>query len=393
MPVLFLVVFVDLVGFGLLIPLLPFYVERTGAGPGLITIILGLYSLAQFIAAPLWGALSDKFGRKPILALTSIGLGLSYVLLAFADSLALVALSRILGGLMAGNIATAQAYVSDVTTPETRARGMGLIGAAFGLGFIAGPAIGGVLAGGDVANADFTGPALAAMSLSFAAAAGVVLFLKESLPTSARGLAPEQRAGFGDKVRALKQRRALMLFAAAGFLVITAWAQFETVFALWANALFAYGPREIGFILGFMGVVNVLVQGAFIGALTRRFGERRLALCAVILFMAGNLAVAAAASLVPLLLACTLLALGSALFTPSVTSLVSQEAAAGERGAVLGAYQSATALGRVAGPAFSGALFAAGPSLAYLAAALLAAPALWFLAAAPKAPPNAPNVT
>ena len=123
--------------------------------------------------------------------------------------------------------------------------------------------------------------------------------------------------------------------------------------------------------------------------LTRRFGERRLALCAVILFMSGNIAVAVASSLVPLLLACTLLALGSSLFTPTVTSLVSQEAAAGERGAVLGAYQSATALGRVAGPAFSGALFAAGPSLAYLAAALLAAPALWFLTAAPKAEPKA----
>src|SRR5690606_29500752 len=130
MPVLFLVVFIDLVGFGLLIPLLPFYVQRVGAGPEVITLVLGLYSLAQFIAAPLWGRLSDRYGRKPILALTSVGLGLSYAVLAFADTLALVALSRILGGAMAGNIATAQAYVADITTPETRARGMGILGAA-----------------------------------------------------------------------------------------------------------------------------------------------------------------------------------------------------------------------------------------------------------------------
>lgn len=385
MPVLFLVVFVDLVGFGLLLPLLPFYVERTGAGPATITIILGLYSLAQFIAAPLWGRLSDTYGRKPILALTSIGLGLSYLLLAFADSLVLVAASRILGGLMAGNIATAQAYVADITAPDARARGMGILGAAFGLGFIAGPAIGGVLAGDDVAGADFTSPALAAMGLSFAAAAGVVLLLKESLPASARQT-PAPRATLGDKWRALGQRRALMLLAAAGFLVITAWAQFETVFALWVNALFAYGPREIGFILGFMGVVNVLVQGLLMGTLTRRFGEKRLALCAVVLFISGYAAVAAASGLASLLLACTLLALGSALFNPAVTSLVSREAGDNERGAVLGAYQSATALGRVAGPAFSGALFASGASLAYIAAAALAAPALWLLTAAPKAP-------
>jgi DHA1 family tetracycline resistance protein-like MFS transporter len=381
MAVLFLVVFVDLVGFGLLIPLLPFYVQRTGAGPEVITLVLGLYSLAQFVAAPVWGRLSDRHGRKPILALTSIGLGLSYVLLAFADSLALVALSRIVGGLMAGNIATAQAYVSDVTTPEARARGMGILGAAFGLGFIVGPAIGGVLAGADVNAADFVSPALAAMILSFAAAFGVMFFLKESLPREARG---GPRATLRDKFGALADQRALLMLAAAGFLVITAWAQFETVFALWVNALFSYGPREIGFVLGFMGVVSVLVQGLFMGALTRRFGERRLALIAVVLFISGYVAIAASPDLPIMLAACAALALGSALFNPSVTSLVSQEASSGERGAVLGAYQAATALGRVAGPAFSGVLFAAGLALPYLAAAALAAPALAFIAFAAK---------
>lgn len=240
MPVLFLVVFVDLVGFGLLLPLLPFYVQRVGAGPELITFVLGLYSLAQFVAAPLWGRLSDRYGRKPVLALTSIGLGLSYVLLAFADSLALVAASRIFGGLMAGNIATAQAYVADVTTPETRARGMGVLGAAFGLGFIVGPAIGGILAGSDVGDANFTAPALAAMVLSFTASIGVVVFLKESLPHDAAARAAmTPRATWAEKCAAIAHRRMLAVLVVSGFLVITAWAQFETVFALWANAVFA----------------------------------------------------------------------------------------------------------------------------------------------------------
>ncbi len=378
MPVLFLVVFIDLVGFGLLIPLLPFYVQRVGAGPEVITLVLGLYSLAQFIAAPLWGRLSDRYGRKPILALTSVGLGLSYAVLAFADTLALVALSRIVGGAMAGNIATAQAYVADITTPETRARGMGILGAAFGLGFIAGPAIGGLLAGGDVGGADFVSPALAAMGLSFIAALGVAVLLKESLPADAAARA--RRASGGEKIRAIAGRGPLLMLVAAGFLVITAWAQFETVFALWANAIFAYGPRDIGLILGFMGIVNAAVQGLFMGRLTRRFGETKLALAAVVLFVSGYLAVAASPNLAMLLAACAVLALAAALFNPAVASLVSRDAAPHERGAVLGAYQAATALGRVAGPVFSGTLFAASLALPYFAAALLAAPALGLVA-------------
>lgn len=394
MAVLFLVVFVDLVGFGLLIPLLPFYVQRVGAGPELITLVLGLYSLAQFVAAPVWGRLSDRYGRKPVLALTSIGLGLSYVMLAFADSLALVAASRIFGGLMAGNIATAQAYVADVTTPETRARGMGVLGAAFGLGFIVGPAIGGVLAGGEVGAADFTSPALAAMGLSFAAAIGVSVFLKESLPRDPLGRSEhtqntKQHTTWAEKFGSIAHRRALVMLVAVGFLAITAWAQFETVFALWVNAVFTFGPREIGFILGFMGLVNVLVQGLLMGRLTRRFGERRLALTALLLFVTGYLAVAASKDLATMIAACTVLALASALFNPAVTSLVSQEAGRHERGAVLGAYQAATALGRVAGPAFSGVLFAAGTTLPFLVAAALAGPALVLVALAAGRPPHA----
>lgn len=384
MPVLFLVVFIDLVGFGLLIPLLPFYAQRVGAEPDVITLVLGLYSLAQFIAAPLWGRLSDRYGRKPILAITSIGLGLSYAVLAFADTLALVALSRIVGGVMAGNIATAQAYVADITTPETRARGLGLLGAAFGLGFIAGPAIGGVLAGGDVGNADFVSPALAAMLLSIIAAFGVVAFLKESLPSDTASAARRYRATVREKLLVIAGRKSLLMLIAVGFLTITAWAQFETVFALWANAVFTYGPREIGFIVGFMGVVNAVVQGLFLGRLSRRFGETKLTLFSLVLFVMGYVAVAASSSLPLLLAACTILALASALFNPAVTSLVSQEAGADERGAVLGAYQSASALGRVVGPVFSGTLFAAGQMLPYVVAAVLAAPAIILVAMAAR---------
>lgn len=386
MPVLFLIIFMDLVGFGLLIPLLPFYVQRVGAGPEVITLVLGLYSVGQFIAAPLWGRLSDRFGRKPVLALTSFGLALSYVTLAYADSLSLLILSRLFGGIMAGNIAAAQAYISDITTPATRAKGMGVLGAAFGLGFIFGPAIGGVLGGRDVATADFTSPALAAAAITVVAVVGVVLFLKESL-------APEMRVAkthapklpLLERLRAGLGRKVLTLLVAIGFLAITAWALFETVFALWANAVFTYGPAQIGYVLTFMGVISVTVQGGAIGPLTRRFGERALALAAVFLLIAGYVGLAAADTTPAMLIACGVLAVGSALFTPSLTSLVSQEAGEHERGAVLGVYQGVTALSRVVGPAFSGIAFARlGQPAPFLLAAALVVPALGLLVLLPR---------
>jgi len=386
MPILFLIVFMDLVGFGLLIPLLPFYVQAVGASPEVITLVLGLYSIGQLVAAPLWGRLSDSYGRKPVLALTSFGLALSYVMLAYADTLTLLVISRLFGGIMAGNIAAAQAYVSDVTSPETRARGMGIIGAAIGLGFIFGPAIGGVLSGNDVATADYATPAFAAAAVTAAAALGVVLLLKESLSAEARAtLANLPKQSFRAKLRTTLRRRVLTLLVAASFLVVTAWALFETVYALWASELLKYGPAQIGYVLTFMGFISVVVQGGAIGPLTRRLGERRLALGSMVLLILGYIGLAMASEQTVMLIACGVLAVGSALFNPALSSLVSQEAAEHERGAVLGVYQGATALSRIVGPSFSGLVFAkAGASAPFLLAALLVAPALGLLLLRPR---------
>ena len=377
----------DLVGFGLLIPLLPFYVERVGAGPEVVTLVLGLYSVGQFIAAPLWGKLSDSFGRKPVLALTSLGLAVSYVMLAYADSLTLLIFSRLFGGIMAGNIAAAQAYIADITTPATRAKGMGVLGAAFGLGFIFGPAIGGILGGHDVATADFMSPALAAAAVTVVAAIGVLLFLKESLAPEMRAAKRDTpRLSLSEKLRATLGRKVLALLVAVGFMTITAWALFETVFALWANALFTYGPAQIGYVLTFMGVIGVIIQGGAIGPLTRRFGESKLAMTALALLILGYLGLAAAENELLTLIACGVLGVGSALFTPSLTSLVSKQAGEHERGAVLGVYQGVTSLSRVVGPAFSGAVFARlGPPAPFFLAAGLVIPAMALLAAVRRA--------
>ena len=388
MAILFLIVFMDLIGFGLLIPLLPFYVQAVGAGPEVITLVLGLYSVGQLVAAPLWGRLSDAYGRKPVLALTSFGLALSYIMLAYADTLTLLVISRLFGGIMAGNIAAAQAYVSDVTTPATRARGMGMIGAAIGLGFIFGPAVGGVLSGGDVATANYAAPALAAATVTALAALGVVLLLKESLDPKARAtLAGRPKVTLRAKLRTTFQRRVLAMLVAASFLAITAWALFETVYALWASAILSYGPAQIGYVLTFMGFISVVIQGGAIGPLTRRLGERTVAVAALVLLIAGYVSLAAAGGQTGMLVACGVLAVGSALFNPALSSLVSQEAADHERGAVLGVYQGATALSRIVGPAFSGVVFAkAGASAPFILAAALVLPALALLLLRPRAP-------
>src|SRR5215813_4693934 len=190
MPVLFFIVFIDLVGFGVVIPLLPFHAERFGAAPDRVTLVMASYSLAQFFFAPLWGRLSDRFGRRPILLVSLVFSVASYLWLGFADALWMLYGARLLAGAGAGNIAAAQAYVADVTPPEGRAKGMGLIGAAFGLGFTVGPALGGLIAGSDPTTAAVARPAFVAAALSAAAFVGTLLFLRESL--SAAHAAPRR---------------------------------------------------------------------------------------------------------------------------------------------------------------------------------------------------------
>jgi DHA1 family tetracycline resistance protein-like MFS transporter len=331
MPILFLIVFVDLVGFGLVIPLLPFYAERFGASPLQMTLLFATYSLMAMLAAPLWGRLSDRVGRRPVLMASMAAASLAYLWLAFADTLWMLFAARAVAGVCAGNIAAAQAYVADVTTPEGRARGMGMIGAAFGFGFIIGPVLGGILAGDDLATADLQTPALMAGGLSLA----------------------------------------------AFFLVILAFSALETTFAWWAIAQFGWGPRPNGFVFFYVGLLSALIQGVLIGPLTRRFGEERLMLCGLVLIAVGFLMLPLARNLEILVLAMTALALGIGLTQPSVQSLISRHAAAERQGEVLGLSQSVGALSRVLGPLAAGALFeAAGRNSPFLWGAVLVAGAL-----------------
>ena len=354
MPVLFLIVFVDLVGFGLVIPLLPFYGERFAASPEQVTILLAVFSLTQMLAAPLWGRLSDRVGRRPVLMLSLFASALSYLWLGFADALWMLFAARAFAGACAGNIAAAQAYVADVTPPEKRAHGMGMIGAAFGLGFILGPVIGGVVAGNDLATADLRTPGLIAAGLSLTAFLGVIFVLKESL-TRERQQAP--RRGRIQLLAESLGRPVLSRLLVIFFLVILAFAAMESTFALWAMRQFGWGPEQVGYVFTYVGILSAIMQGGLIRPLTHRFGEERLMAAGLVLIGLGLLLLPFARALPALGVAMSALAFGMGAMQPSLNSLISRRAGKDEQGGVMGVAQSVGSLSRVLGPIIAGALF------------------------------------
>jgi DHA1 family tetracycline resistance protein-like MFS transporter len=380
MPVLFLIVLIDLIGFGLVIPLLPFYAERFSATPQQVTVLLATFSAMQMLAAPILGRLSDRAGRRVVLMTSMTAAALAYLWLAFADALWMLFAARALAGICAGNIAAAQAYIADVTPPEKRARGMGMIGAAFGLGFIIGPALGGVLAGHDLATADLRAPGLLACGLSLVALLGVLFVLKESLPA---GLPPRPRKSRLTALRDALARRSLARLLVVFFLAILAFGGMEATFALWAMAQFGWGPAQIGYIFTYVGVLSAVMQGGLIGRLTVRFGEEKLLVAGLALIALGLLALPAAHDLLMLVVAVSGLALGMGAMQPSLNSLISRRAGAEEQGEVMGVAQSVASLSRVLGPLLAGALFAGlgrdSPFLAGMVLVIVAAVLSWRL--------------
>ena len=355
MSILFLIVLIDLIGFGLVIPLLPFYAERFSATPQEVTVLLAVFSLMQMVTAPIWGRLSDRVGRRPVLMVSMTAAALAYLWLGFADTLWMLFAARALAGACAGNIAAAQAYIADVTPPEKRARGMGMIGAAFGLGFIIGPALGGVVAGNNLATADLRTPGLIACGLSLTALVGVFAVLKESRPAD---LTPRPRKSRVTALRDAIGRKTLARLLLVFFLAILAFGGMEAVFALWAMAQFGWGPEQIGYLFTYIGVLSAAVQGGLIGRLTARFGEEKLLVAGLALIALGLLAIPLSHDLAVQVIAVSCLALGMGAMQPSLNSLISRRSGAAEQGEVLGVAQSVGSQSRVLGPIMAGALFA-----------------------------------
>ncbi len=374
MGYLFLVVMIDIVGFAAILPSLPFLALDLGAGPELVTLLIATYSLCNFLVAPLWGRASDRWGRKPILLVGFAGSVASYLLLAFSGALWMVFASRALAGLLTANQATSQAYVSDVTTPAKRARGMGMIGAAIGTGFVIGPAIGGFLAGPDRANVDYAVPAFLAAGLSAVAFVIAAVFLDESHSAAARAahVAGPQIGRFALFLRSLAYP-VLVALIAFSFLTAMVFSSMESTFAIWSESALHWGPRQVGYIFTFAGLVAVLVQAGLVGPLSRRLGEP-------VLLVQSGLALGLGVGLIPfatgvwtLLPAMALLAYGLGIGNPSLQSLVSKVAVQDARGGALGINQSAASLARIFGPIWAGIVFAEfGRAWPYYAAAGLA---------------------
>jgi DHA1 family tetracycline resistance protein-like MFS transporter len=375
---LFVVSVIDILGFGILIPLVPYMAHRFGAQPEAITPILGSYSLFQLLAAPLWGRLSDAYGRRAILMTSLAGACVSYAVLGFASNLGWLVVSRVLAGIMAGNIAAAFAYAADVSRPENRAAALGLVGAAIGVGFTLGPLVGGVLAGNDPMRASFGLPALVSVCLALIAILLVAVMLPESRGAAER-IQHRAREREGP-LKLLLQRPSLRLLAGAALLVTYAQSILESIVAIWAMNRFGFGPRAAGFLLFGVALPALLVQGGAVRVLVPRLGEARLALAGILAYAAGLIVLTQAQSVPLAVLGLVVCGTGLGAFNPSASALASKQADAHEHGAVMGTYQSSTSLARVFGPFSSGWFYQhLGSSVPFLIGACVTLPAAWLI--------------
>jgi multidrug resistance protein len=373
--VLLLTVFVNLVGFGVIVPLLPFFAEALKAEPWQVTLMFSAYSLGQFFAEPFWGRLSDRIGRKPVLIVTTAFNVVGYLLLAFAPNVWVAIAVRLFTGLGAGNISTIQGYVADVTPPERRAGRMGLIGAAFGLGFIVGPGLGGLLTDVDAGRLGFQTPLFVAAGLAALSCLGVLVFLRES---RARQDPAAPRPAF---LAGLQRARANPVIARIILVTVVYMAAFsgmEATFGLWAQQRFAWGPKEVGLAFTVTGVVSAVCQGLITGRLARLFGEARVLAFGMGLFGVTLLlqAVLDEAALVPVIMAVGMF--GMALAMPNISALISRSSAPDEQGALLGLNMAAGSLARMTGPLVAGVTFQhLGPNAPFLTGAVLIIPAVF----------------
>jgi DHA1 family tetracycline resistance protein-like MFS transporter len=349
----FVIVFIDLLGFSLILPLLPYYAETFGATPTVVGLLVASYAAAQLLGAPLLGRLSDRYGRRPVLLLSIFGTFLGFLLLGFARSLWVLFASRILDGLTGGNISVAQAYITDVTDEKSRARGLGLIGAAFGLGFIIGPAVGGALSINGYAL-----PAFAAAGLAFMNLIAVFTWLPESLTEVRRAeLAQRPRPAFTFRAlwQALNRPRVGPLLHVRFFFGL-AFAIFQTIFALYAQYRLGLEANQTGYVLAYVGLLSVLVQGVAIGWLTTRVSERYLIFSAVVLMAFSLLAWAFVPSLLALLVLLAPLALAGGTLNTILSSALTKSVYPEEVGGTLGLSTSLESLTRVVAPSVGGVL-------------------------------------
>lgn len=347
---IFLTVFIDLIGFGIVIPLLPKFATHFGADGFTVGLLVMSYSLMQFFMTPVWGRLSDRIGRRPVLLISMAASSVGYLLWGFAGTLAVLFASRIVAGLGSANIAVAQAYISDVTTPENRAKGMGLIGAAFGLGFTLGPAVGGLLSQYGINAVGFGAAAFSFVAFLFA------LFALPEPQNRSRAGHDRYRTEEGFLARTLSNS-SLRIPLAIFFLSTFAFANMETTLVLLATKWYGFTSADISWLFTFVGFVMVMVQGGFVGRAAKRSGEKSLILAGSLLVAVGFMLTVLLHQVWGLYLAMGVIACGISINNPSNQSMLSKLANPSETGGVLGVGQSLSTLGRILGPMAGGAAY------------------------------------
>jgi MFS family permease len=362
--VIFMTVFIDLIGFGIVMPLLPLYGKQFGANGSMIGLIIASFSVMQFVFSPIWGRLSDRVGRRPVLLISLTGGAVSYALFTVASTMRgfsglwLLLASRAFAGICGGNINVAQAYIADITPAENRSARMGLIGMAFGLGFIFGPVIGSF-------SARF-GPAMPGLVATLLCSSNLLLaslILPESLRPQSEHATPRPR--LSQWVHTLQQthiRLLIFLF----FLATFCFACYETTLALLVNLTFHFDTEHVGFLFAFGGIISAMIQGGLIKRLVTLMGEPRLIMLSFFITGLSFALLPFARTLTGLFIALALLAIGSSINRPPTFGLISILTPAHEQGANLGVAQSAGSLSRIVGPIFAGSLFQIHPALPYL---------------------------
>ena len=379
LAILFVIVFIDLLGFGMVIPVMALYARKLGASEAITGWLSTGYSLMQFVFAPIWGRLSDRIGRRPVLLVSIAMTAVAFLAYGLAESFLVLLFSRLFAGAATANIGIAQAYVADVTPPEGRARGMGIIGAAFGLGFILGPALAGFLAHRSLALPGFVAAALAAVN-------GVAAYFV--LPEPEHHLSPPRRSRFAALIEELGRpgiRRLIICY----FLIVGAFSAMESTYAFLMKDRYALSDAAVPWVFTYIGVLVTIVQGGLVGPLTRSLGEKRLLVLGTALQAVALIALPFASALPGLLLATAPLAIGSGLSSPALTALISRRARADEQGGTLGIGQSAAAFGRILGPYSGTWSFERDVHYPYLGGAALMAVATVIGATLRGAPPEA----
>ncbi|MCL6587108.1 MAG: MFS transporter [Anoxybacillus sp.] len=347
--------FLVMSGFGIIIPVLPFFAENIGASPTELGLLMAVYSLMQLLFAPVWGRLSDRYGRKPFLLLGIIGLTLSFFLFAIANTLSMLFVARILGGVLsAATMPTATAYVADVTSVEERGKGMGMIGAAIGLGFIFGPAIGGILSKNDLHT-----PFWLAGCLSLVTALLVFVFLKESLPKEKRTYRARKRV-----VLSIWKEPVMFLYLLQWFISFSL-AGLEATFAYYAAQRAGLHSTELGYIFMMMGLASAFVQGGLVGKLIRTFGEGKVIQLGIMLSALGFALILFIHDFWTAALYLSIFGVGNGVIRPCLSSLITKQAA-NDEGSAAGFLSSFDSLGRLVGPPIAGWLFTLTASLPYV---------------------------